>query len=532
MSLLEVGLRLDGYDRNTSPHWRYDSEFGWTSDPDGLSMAGKPIRDVLPSGFRHHVRKTAKPRGVKRLLILGDSFTLASRFPYAHTYPGRLEAWLNQGQEGESWQVLSLNADDWGNAQQLLALTRHGLQYAPDAVVLQVFPLNDFCNNSLILAHTCSHQDDHRPYFVFDRQGGNPSTAQLRLTSVSPTRTWLRDRLFFFAAAENTVMPVWRGWPGSVDESPEAHQRRQDYFQNQAERVGLRYPGVIYSLLPEPHQPPPIRQAWGITERIFQRIRQVLDERGIPLLVMVVPFSQTFQERWPDFAQLFQVPLQADHGTGWVEERFRSWGVPVISVRQCILAGETPSQDFFISPDDGHFNPFGHFMAAQWILGELHRLQVTAATPPGSSLPSTDLLQEEAPPSLVLLGFDGISTDGYGRWRLAMGPRAEIAFQAAAGQAMQLQFRLHNLIVGQRVSLLINHDQALPPMPLDSLGKQEPHSISFQTIAGLNVISFLSDDWNWGRSVYFERDNRPIALNFSSLKLSPQTKLDQSQPAK
>ena len=79
-------------------------------------------------------------RGVRRVAVLGDSFTEGQGVKEADTYPRRLEALLNQAQPGQ-WEVLN-----WGRRgadfPRLYDTFEQILEYEPDVVVYGMF-LND-----------------------------------------------------------------------------------------------------------------------------------------------------------------------------------------------------------------------------------------------------------------------------------------------------------------------------------------------------------------------------------------------------
>lgn len=359
---LELGLSVTRYDLNPSPYWRFHPDFGWTSDPAGVSA------DLLqPDGFRYdpnpeHLRGVPEDR-VKTLVVLGDSFTAALNLPYAETFPGLLESGL--AQSGQPWRVIALACDDWGQAQQLLALRGPGLAAGPDAIVLQTFPLNDFCNNTRILAGTCSLQDSHRPYFV-------PENGGLTLTWNEPASAGFRRRLRLFGVAENAL----RTLPGQLpkdwmpDESDQ-DLRRREYFRHRARLAGLEHEGVVYSLLPPPHQPPAIAEGWEGSRRMALEFGKMAVDRGIPLVVLVIPFLKTFEPGWQELQEVFPATIQRDYDTCTFEHFFRAAGARVISVRQRIEAAGRPPQDYFISPTDGHLSHFGHRACSEWLLDAL-----------------------------------------------------------------------------------------------------------------------------------------------------------------
>lgn len=352
--LLEVGLRVVGYDVNPSPQWRFHPKLGWTTDPDAV-----PADFLQADGFRYD----PSPEPVRTLLVLGDSFTAALNFPYRETLPGQLQSLL--AESGESWRVVSLACDDWGQAQQLIALREYGRPLQPDAVVLQTFPLNDFCNNSRILAGTCSLQDSHRPYF-------ESVEGELVETWQHPLRAWWRNRSRLFGLFENAfgtrVGQLPAGWmPQEADQD----LRRREYFRMRARQAGLAHEGAVYSLLPPVHQPESIRAAWTATRAMAEAFAELTVRRGTPLIVAVIPFLKTFGRDWDQLKQAFAAPVERDFDTRAFVDYFEAAGARVVDVRSRIEEGDQPHQDYFISPVDGHLSRYGHAACADMIFAEI-----------------------------------------------------------------------------------------------------------------------------------------------------------------
>ncbi len=357
--LAEVGLRLSGYDINSHPHWKFHPRLGWVVDPQKSGLDS-----VQPSGFRHSALTVPKPQGVRRLLVLGDSFGLGTAFAYAQTFPGLLQERLSQT-SGHSWQVVNLSVDDWGSAQQLIALQEFGLAHEPDVVVLQAFPFNDLCNNERLLAFTCSLQDLHRPYFVLDK-------GQLELTRLHPWRNALTSRLRLFGLLENSLDRRQGGPELEGIENPD--QVMRSFFQENARRQGFEYEGAVYAVVPHELQPPRIRRSWQLTEAIYARISELLKEKNIPLLALVVPFSFTFEgQQWDELQRLIPAPMIPDADSRRLEPFLKGLGAAVVPIRRLIETSGRPPGDFFISAQDGHFGVYGHARVAEWILDELLR---------------------------------------------------------------------------------------------------------------------------------------------------------------
>ncbi|MEZ5333169.1 MAG: hypothetical protein R2991_14220, partial [Thermoanaerobaculia bacterium] len=228
----------------------------------------------------------------------------------------------------------------------------------PDAVVLQVFPYNDLCNNSLGLADTCSRLDEHRPYFVLDGDG------RLRLTWLHPFRARARRTLRLFGLAEN--LELWRGLVVEGETEAEFGRRSEDWATANARARGLELSGNLYALMPEAGQPEPVRAGWHVTEALLAAFDDELSARGIRLAVVVIPFVRTVTEGWEYFRRYHRAPLEAGYDTGRVESFLAGRGVPTLSMRERLLAGETPPAQSF-NRRNLHLSQLGHRQVAEWI---------------------------------------------------------------------------------------------------------------------------------------------------------------------
>jgi lysophospholipase L1-like esterase len=85
-----------------------------------------------------------KPPGVKRILMLGDSFTIGYEVRAESTFASVLERSLRA--RGYTVEVLNAGVSGFGTAEEYLYLVREGLKYHPDVVVV-TFWINDLIDN-------------------------------------------------------------------------------------------------------------------------------------------------------------------------------------------------------------------------------------------------------------------------------------------------------------------------------------------------------------------------------------------------
>jgi lysophospholipase L1-like esterase len=91
-------------------------------------------------GFRYREITFAKPEGTKRILLLGDSFTLGWGVPFEETYSSLLEKYLNQKEKRT--EVVNLGVGNYNSIMELELFKLKGLELNPDLVILMYY-IND-----------------------------------------------------------------------------------------------------------------------------------------------------------------------------------------------------------------------------------------------------------------------------------------------------------------------------------------------------------------------------------------------------
>lgn len=109
------------------------------------SVDGQWHYTINAQGFRDdHDYTYAKPPGVRRILVLGDSHTLGYEAHASAIYSKVLERRLTA--LGHKVEVLNTGVSGFSTAEQLAFLEQEGFRYSPDVVVLGFFR-NDFEDN-------------------------------------------------------------------------------------------------------------------------------------------------------------------------------------------------------------------------------------------------------------------------------------------------------------------------------------------------------------------------------------------------
>ncbi|MBX7166793.1 MAG: SGNH/GDSL hydrolase family protein [Pirellulales bacterium] len=136
--VLEAGLRLYARWINALTVVQLDPQLGWRLIPQArrhVDSETEPYDIAINSaGWRDGEFSTEKPRGVYRILLLGDSFLFATGgVDYGLRYSEILEQRL------PSLEALNFGVPGFDLAQEYLLLEREGLNYDPDLVVVCLY---------------------------------------------------------------------------------------------------------------------------------------------------------------------------------------------------------------------------------------------------------------------------------------------------------------------------------------------------------------------------------------------------------
>lgn len=135
LGVLELGLRHP----RLRPSFRME---GLVFELDGAllyKMRPYSRKDLNRWGYRGADWGKHPEDGKKRILFLGDSFVFGVNVDIENSLPAKLQEKL-----GGSYEVLNLGVQGYGPDQSLRQLEKEGLGFKPDAVVLALYPANDF----------------------------------------------------------------------------------------------------------------------------------------------------------------------------------------------------------------------------------------------------------------------------------------------------------------------------------------------------------------------------------------------------
>ncbi len=159
-ALAAEGLARLFFDEAVQPRFVVDSGYGvrW-------NQSGVDTRHYVPGDYDVRVTTNSAgmrgPReyatepapGVRRVLLLGDSFTFGFGVEDGEVVSAVLEDRLNAVPEAPRSEVLNLGVSGFGQAEELVTFGARGRAYQPDVVVVLYFD-NDIGNNAVSQLYT------------------------------------------------------------------------------------------------------------------------------------------------------------------------------------------------------------------------------------------------------------------------------------------------------------------------------------------------------------------------------------------
>ena len=363
--IAEIAIRLVGI---APPEVRcYDASRGWRLKPGAIGLQrseGHADVTINSGGFRGPEVPVAKPDGVVRIAVLGDSFAEAMQVPYPECFSAVVERELGACTllAGRRVQVLDFGVSGYGTGQELLTLRDQVWPYSPDVVVLAFFSGNDVSDNSAALdTESWLNGEKCRPHFAID---GHRSPVEIDDFREDPLHNlWCQT---VFALNRFTIMDY-------VGEPFVAIHAALGVDHSPAARAAGSEPGLddeIYG----PPKTPQWQQAWTVTEQLITEMSSEVKARGA--LFLLVTLSTPIQV-YPDAAyRASYLKTVGESDLFYPEHRLdvlaAQYGFAVLNLAPVLQAYADRSHAFVHGfPNTrkgiGHWNALGHRLSGELI---------------------------------------------------------------------------------------------------------------------------------------------------------------------
>lgn len=359
--LAEVSLRLVGLDYR-SPYV-FDEHAGTGMLP-GFHYTqiqeGRAAIRINRAGFRDREHTLAKPAGVYRIAVLGDSFAEALQVDQSETFWSVLERELQScsNLRGRKPEVLNFGVSGFGTAQELELLRHRVWAYQPDLVLLAFLPTNDVRNNSRAL-----ETDRRRPFYRFEGDRleldrsflTDPGVVRLRTSTSVRIKDALRRNSLLMALIYHV-------------------RNRTPAIPRAAKEIEVGLDERVFA----PPRDRDWREAWAVTDGILSLMAEDVSRHGARFVITVLNNGvQVAADPAVTAALAKQLGVSdLDEPDRRLQQFGERAGVPVILLTPAMREIARREQVFFhgfpnTAPGEGHWNERGHRAAGEILAREL-----------------------------------------------------------------------------------------------------------------------------------------------------------------
>ena len=327
---------------------RFDAQLGWANREGARArIAGRGGRYTVTidsRGRRGPEREYAKPAGVVRVLLLGDSTGWGWGVNDDEAFARLVEARLGPGVE-----LINLSVPGYSTDQELLALEQEGARYAPDLVLLALV------HNDLV-ANNFDFFQMPKPFFELGPDGALVLT-NVPLPPPDPdsylAASYALRRASEFSALVKRLLPPPPAYQRPDLDAPDVRAAIDRYWDHLAD------PGSRSS-------------------RLLQALKARCDALGAPLVAFVLPHLHDrylYDPCTPPPAELEQVLAREPartvltHGSRRLQEVGARLGFATFSVDRALL--DVVRQGVNLDCGDEHLNARGNQVVALQVAASL-----------------------------------------------------------------------------------------------------------------------------------------------------------------
>lgn len=369
VALLLAEFVLRAIDYQNPSFYQYDLELGSVLRPgaEGLwTKEGKAYVRINSDGLRDEEHMLAKPDGVFRIAVLGDSYMEGLQLPIENLAWKVMERRLNSTcfpiGDYKRVEVINFGVSGYGTGRELLMLRKKVWRYEPDMIILAFLTGNDIRDNSKQL-----NQIEYIPYFYLDEKG------KLHLDG-----SYLQSTAFAFRGGRIGQMV------GAVINDVRLLQLLNEIRQSWHQRQTAKKMGQVASKIARGHElglddmiyKPPAgtawHKAWQITEALLKQMKREAEAQDAQFLVVTLSNGiQVHPDRQVRIAFAQRLGVQ---DLFYPENRIRSFGekhnIDVLALAPLLQRVAEEEQIFlhgFKSSGlgSGHWNANGHRIAGE-----------------------------------------------------------------------------------------------------------------------------------------------------------------------
>lgn len=288
-------------------------------------------------GLRDKEYTLNKPNGVRRLVVIGDSYTWGFGVNDSEIYTEQLESIL------PNTEVINLGVTAYSIWQEILYLKREGLQYNPDIVILGL------CMNDIVWGTGRSKISD-----------GEQKTASKKSTTVNIVEFFKKNILYKSSLYQFIIDRLYTS----------------KYLVKVLIYLGLRgyltgFTHLNVDLMPAlRNYPDTVDKMWAVTESELIDLKRLTSDNGIRLIIAVIPSPLAMDEvrfKQEISQSIFDAKdFDLDKPYRLLEKFAATNNIEIVSPINFFRQVHKQEKSLYLERDM-HFNPAGHNLFARAI---------------------------------------------------------------------------------------------------------------------------------------------------------------------
>jgi hypothetical protein len=322
----------------------------WTYTRDGLTLhlpnmsqfSSRFGHEIVTNsaGMRDHEHDLNKPPGVYRILVLGDSFMEANQVKFEDAFVSVLGQRLKEG-ASRPVEVINASVSGWGTDDELAYLTRYGIRFHPDLVLVGMTLHNDVQDNLMEEFHSYANGD------LRERPAEEMPLADFALLQVKE----------FLASRSHLYQMLLRA-------------KRSSWIRNEEKRLNTHVAGLLAK-----EQTASIKRGWNMTRLLFRKMKQRSAEIGAPLVVFLIPLRMQISDRnlqgFLDGHDMTRDQIILDQPQRTMMQIGTVEGIMVMDLLTGFRRQEKMAPDRLYLEEEGHWTAAGHRLAADLVADQL-----------------------------------------------------------------------------------------------------------------------------------------------------------------
>lgn len=340
---------------------QYNEILGWEHKPnfDGIRVTKEfeTLIKINSNKLRDKNYDYGKPDGIKRIVVLGDSFTEGAQVEENERFSEVLESRLLK-----NVQIINTGVSGYGNDQELLFLKNEGMKYNPDIVLVAFCIGNDVTDNMQNV--TTWDPSQGRPVFILNDN-------ELTLTNVPVPQK--KENVTSFLRFKRYMARHFHSY-SFISTRISMNHNLLNFFK----KIGIA--GAIREN--PPRKPdlysstytPKLHHGWNLTKAILKEIYVVAKENNSKTLIVLVPNKeQVYKENWDGIKRYYSLNDQnynLSKPNDVLVEFGKECDIPVLDILPEFREHAKNGEQLYFKID-GHWNVNGHKLAAELIYDKL-----------------------------------------------------------------------------------------------------------------------------------------------------------------